>query len=95
VVPAVFLAAVELILILVGFGFPTAFFIPGKDPGTLTPNNWFVWFYHRTPPGSPHPCIVKIDKPADTVRVFVLGESAAMGTPDPAFGVSRILETML
>jgi tetratricopeptide (TPR) repeat protein len=93
--PVVFLALVELILIVVGFGYPTAFFIPGKDPGTRTPNDWFVWFYHRTPPGSPHPCIVKVDKPADTVRVFVLGESAAMGTPDPAFGVWRILETML
>jgi tetratricopeptide (TPR) repeat protein len=93
--PVVFLAIVELVLILFGFGYPTSFFIPGKDPSTLTPNDWFVWFYHRTPPGSPHPCIVQIEKPADTVRIFVLGESAAMGTPDPAFGVSRILETML
>ena len=34
-------------------------------------------------------------KPAGTVRIFVLGESAAMGTPDPAFNFGRILDVML
>ena len=31
----------------------------------------------------------------DTYRIFVLGESAAMGDPDPAYGFSRYLEVML
>ena len=30
-----------------------------------------------------------------TFRIFVLGESAAMGDPDPAYGFSRYLEVML
>ena len=30
-----------------------------------------------------------------TYRIFVLGESAAMGDPDPAYGFSRYLEVML
>ena len=30
-----------------------------------------------------------------TVRIFVFGESAAFGTPDPAYSFSRILELML
>ncbi|MCX6903236.1 MAG: tetratricopeptide repeat protein, partial [Verrucomicrobia bacterium] len=30
-----------------------------------------------------------------TFRIFVLGESAALGTPAPAFGFARILEVML
>ena len=29
------------------------------------------------------------------IRIFVLGESAAMGDPDPAYGFSRYLEVML
>ena len=38
---------------------------------------------------------VPIEKPANALRVVVLGESAAMGTPDPAFCFGRILEVML
>ena len=34
-------------------------------------------------------------KTRDTYRIFVLGESAAMGDPDPAYGFSRYLEVML
>ncbi len=32
---------------------------------------------------------------AGTYRIFVLGESAAMGDPDPAYAFSRYLEVML
>ena len=42
----------------------------------------------------PHPCTLSA-KPAGTVRIFVLGESAAMGTPDPSFNFGRILGVML
>ena len=38
--------------------------------------------------------IPKVKTP-DTYRIFVLGESAAMGDPDPAYGFSRYLEVML
>jgi tetratricopeptide (TPR) repeat protein len=34
-------------------------------------------------------------KPKNSFRIFVLGESAAMGDPDPAYGFSRYLEVML
>jgi tetratricopeptide (TPR) repeat protein len=34
-------------------------------------------------------------KPQGTYRIFVLGESAAMGDPDPAYGFSRYLQVML
>ncbi len=34
-------------------------------------------------------------KTPDAYRIFVLGESAAMGDPDPAYGFSRYLEVML
>ena len=34
-------------------------------------------------------------KPTDTVRIFVLGESAAFGDPQPAFGLPRMLQALL
>lgn len=36
-----------------------------------------------------------VDKTPNTVRVFVLGESAAMGDPDLKFGLPRMLEVLL
>ncbi|MBN1125744.1 MAG: tetratricopeptide repeat protein [Sedimentisphaerales bacterium] len=93
--PLLVLVLLELALHLCGVGRPAAFFIPSHTPGVLTTNEWYVWFYHHPPPGSPHPCLIRAEKPKDTIRIFVLGESAAMGTPDPSFGFARILEFML
>ena len=42
----------------------------------------------------PHPCTLSA-KPAGTVRIFVLGGSAAQGFPDPSFSFGRILAVML
>jgi tetratricopeptide (TPR) repeat protein len=43
----------------------------------------------------PEPFRFKADKPENTVRIFVLGESAAMGDPEPAYGPARYLEVLL
>ena len=50
------------------------------------------------PPGmikTPQFFSISPEKPQHTYRIFVLGESAAMGDPDPAYGFSRYLEVML
>jgi tetratricopeptide (TPR) repeat protein len=50
------------------------------------------------PPGmikTPQLYSVPAEKAAGTYRIFVLGESAAMGDPDPAYGFSRYLDVML
>jgi len=50
------------------------------------------------PPGmikTPQLYSVPVAKAPGTYRIFVLGESAAMGDPDPAYGFSRYLEVML
>jgi len=94
-VPLLAFTLAEVALRLAGFGYDSAFFIETAKPGIVTTNDRFVWFYHRTPPGSPDPCLLARAKPPHTLRVVVLGESAAMGTPDPAFGFARILQAML
>jgi tetratricopeptide (TPR) repeat protein len=50
------------------------------------------------PPGmikTPQMYAISAVKPPHTFRIFVLGESAAMGDPDPSYGFSRYLEVML
>ena len=36
-----------------------------------------------------------VEKPAHTYRIFVFGESAALGDPDPSFGAWRYLQVLL
>jgi len=44
---------------------------------------------------TPDPIAIPVSKPSGTIRVFVLGSSAAKGDPAPAYGFSRILDVML
>ncbi len=44
---------------------------------------------------TPNPFSIDREKPPGAVRIFVLGESAAFGDPQPAFGLSRMLAAML
>ena len=41
------------------------------------------------------PIRMPVQKPAGTYRIFILGESAAMGDPEPAYGAGRYLEALL
>jgi len=91
----VFLFLLEGGLRLLGIGYSTRFFVPSEQRGVLTTNLYFGWHYQQETLTTPQPCLLTATKPPDTIRVFVLGESAAMGTPDPSFGFVRILEVML
>ncbi len=96
VVPLVLLGLVEITLRLGRFGYPTRFFEGTGDGKTLTTNQKFAWqFYSRAKATSPVPLLFPKEKAAGTFRIFILGESAAAGTPDPAFGCARQLELML
>jgi len=44
---------------------------------------------------TPAPIFLPQIKPPDTVRIFVFGESAAFGDPEPRFGLPRLLQAML
>ena len=43
----------------------------------------------------PRARIVDATRPAESLRVLVFGESAALGDPEPAFGFSRFLQALL
>lgn len=95
-VPALFFIALEFGLRAAGVGYPPAFFVAGPVPRTLTGNARFGWTYF--PPAiarAPEPFVYADPKPAGTYRIVLLGSSAALGFPEPAFGMARVLEAML
>jgi tetratricopeptide (TPR) repeat protein len=93
--PTLFFGLLETGLRLGGYGYSTKFFLGPDAHGAYTTNPRFGWrFFPRSLAQDPHPCTLAA-KPAGSIRIFVLGSSAAMGTPDPAFNFGRILAVML
>lgn len=96
VIPALFFLLLEGGLRLAGSGRPTGFFIPDDKPGYLRTNPSYVSLFL---PGSfdlrQLNYRIAEKKPADTVRVVVLGESAVQGIPVPAFGFVPQLRALL
>jgi tetratricopeptide (TPR) repeat protein len=96
--PFLFLLIVEIVLRLAGFGYPTSFFLPAKIEGknVMVQNDRFTWrFLGRAMGRKPFPAIISRQKAPDTIRIFVMGESAAYGDPQPEFGLARMLEALL
>ena len=93
--PVLCLGLLEAGLRLGGYGYPTTFFLGPDSSGRCTVNHCFGWrFFPRWFATQPYPCTLSA-KPAGTVRIFVLGGSAAQGFPDPSFSFGRILAVML
>jgi tetratricopeptide (TPR) repeat protein len=93
--PVMFFTVLEIGLRLGGYGYPTAFLIGPDAKGIYTSNPQFGWrFFPRAIARKPVPCFISA-KPADTIRIFILGSSAAQGIPDPSFSFGRILEVLL
>ncbi len=94
--PLLLLLAAEGVLRLVGYGYPTDFFLKSESGDSYLTNQRFAWqFFSRSTPLKPCLAWLAASKALGTIRICVLGESAAMGTPDPAFGFGRILEEQL
>ena len=98
VIPSLLFGGVELVLRLVGYGHPTSFFkratINGED--CFVENDKFgLRFFPPELARSPSPLVMRAEKPAGCNRIFLLGESAALGDPAPAFGVGRYLQILL
>jgi tetratricopeptide (TPR) repeat protein len=93
--PLLFLIMLEAGLRLGGYGYPTGFFVGPDAEGVYRSNLRFGWrFFPRSIARTPVPGKLS-SKPAGTIRIFVLGESAAQGIPDPSFSVGRVLAALL
>jgi len=87
----------ELVCRLVGLYRPTGFLIMTPDKRYYAPNQDFLRQFYSgdAAVGKILPFRAQIDKPRDTRRIVIIGESAAQGTPEPAFGFARILQLIL
>jgi tetratricopeptide (TPR) repeat protein len=93
--PLLFLALLEGGLRLGGYGNPTSFFLGPQPDGAYTTNPRFGQrFFPPALARSPVPSFINT-KPSSTIRIFVLGSSAAQGVPNPSYSFGRILDVML
>jgi len=97
-VPLVLLTGVEGALRLAGYGFSTVFFKPiriGAQECLVDNDQFGLRFFPPALARIPSPVVMEATKPAHKIRIFVLGESAALGDPRPHFGAGRYLEVLL
>ena len=97
-IPLFMLGALELGLRLAGYGYDTHFFRQIQINGHefYVPNEKFSYRFFP-------PAIARIATPfrfagqkaTNSYRIFLLGESAANGDPDPTYGVGRYLQVLL
>jgi len=96
--PFLLLLVLEVALRTFGYGVPMSFTVRGDVDGRamILGNPYFSRKYFDPQLArDPIPFSVPAVKSAGTCRIFVLGESAAQGFPEPAFGVARLLEALL
>jgi len=96
--PLLLFAALELGLRLVGHGYATTYLLPDEISGkeVWVSNPRFGWrFFGAQQARAPLTFSIPKHKSPDTVRVFVFGESAAFGDPQPDFGLARMLQALL
>lgn len=97
-VPAALLLGGEAGLRAVGYGHSGSFTVPCVIQGrpSYCENDRFTWQFF--PAGLfrlPYSFAIPAKKAPGTFRIFVVGESAAQGVPEPSYGFARYLEVML
>jgi tetratricopeptide (TPR) repeat protein len=96
--PLFLLGGLEVTLRLAGFGYATRFFekvLVGGKAFWVNNEDFSLRFFPPQLARWPGPVMFAAKKPADTYRIFVLGESAARGEPEPSYAASRYLQTLL
>ena len=96
--PLCLVAGFELALRVSGYGYATDFFkkttIAGQD--YFVENDQFgLSFFPASLARVASPVLMTAKKAPDTTRIFIFGESAALGDPRPNFGAGRYLEALL
>src|SRR5208337_4727593 len=98
VIPLASLGAIEAGLRLSGYGYDTSLFrkITTGNGEYFENNDAFgLRFFPPQLVRFLSPIRMPTQKPAGSYRIFILGESAAMGDPEPAYGAGRYLEALL
>lgn len=97
-VPLLLFGALEAALRLAGYGYHTSFFDTaqiGHQKFLVDNENFSLRFFPPQLTRWPNPILIEARKPANTYRIFIMGESAAQGDPEPAYGAGRYLEVLL
>jgi tetratricopeptide (TPR) repeat protein len=97
-VPLLLLGGLEAGLRLAGYGYRTCFFETdyiGQQKFWVDNENFSLRFFPPQLARWPNPILMEASKPTNTFRIFILGESAAQGDPEPAYGAWRYLEVLL
>jgi len=98
VLPLLLLGGLEAALRLAGYGYPTSFLEKirvGEKEFLVNNENFSLRFFPPQLARWPGPIMMPARKSADKYRIFVLGESAARGEPEPPYAASRYLEALL
>ena len=98
VLPLILLGGLELLLRLLGVGFDPHFFKPAKIGGQdcyVANADFGLRFFPRSMVRTPPPVVMPAAKAPGTFRIFIFGESAALGDPRPNYGAGTYLEVLL
>ncbi|HTQ50281.1 MAG TPA: tetratricopeptide repeat protein [Candidatus Acidoferrales bacterium] len=97
-IPLLALGGLEAALRLAGYGYRTNFFDTisiGHQKFLADNENFSLRFFPPQLTRWPNPVLMEARKPTNTFRIFILGESAAQGDPEPAYGAWHYLEVLL
>jgi tetratricopeptide (TPR) repeat protein len=98
IVPVLFIVIPEIGLRIAGVGHPTGFFLKkeiGGRPVYVENADFGLRFFPPELARTASPLLMPAVKAPGTYRIFILGESAALGDPEPAFGFGRYLGALL
>ncbi len=96
--PILLLVVIELLLRAFGVGYPSTLFLPWRQGGTnlWVSNSQFTRrFFPLAFAPQPRAFAFPDQKETNTTRIFILGESAALGEPEPKFGFGPMLRALL
>ena len=96
--PLIALGGLELLLRLLGVGFDPHFFKPARIGGQdcyVANDSFGLRFFPRSMARTPPPVLMPATKAPGTFRIFIFGESAALGDPRPNYGAGTYLEVLL
>ncbi len=96
--PLLLLTGIELGLRLGGYGYSTDFFKKAVVAGQnyyIENDEFGLRFFPPSLARVPSPVLMTAKKQPGTIRIFIFGESAALGDPRPNYGAGRYLEALL